>query len=143
MIPVSTSGMLVCGALAPSCLSAGAAPNRWALVMAARSTRRERAGPWRTVGQDHGGLHAEGDREDPGRNPWPIAQQPRAPAITRRKSFEPGSGVHGLTSMSVIVVLEAPRERVTAHTPERSAPGAAAQSYGCGACALKRLFLQE
>src|SRR4029077_10376022 len=85
------------------------------------------------IGQDHSGLHAEGDREDPGRNPWPITQQPRAPAIARWKSFEPGSGVHGLTGMSLIVVLKAPRERATARTQHRATPGAAAQSYGCGA----------
>jgi len=30
------------------------------------------------IGQDQRGLHAERNREDPGHNPWPIAQQPRA-----------------------------------------------------------------
>src|SRR6516165_8513616 len=38
MVPVSTSGILVWGAFAPSCFGEGAAPNRCALVTAARSS---------------------------------------------------------------------------------------------------------
>ncbi len=95
------------------------------------------------IGQDQRGLHGERDHEEPGRNPWPIAQQPRTPAIARRESVEPGSGVHGRTGMSFMVVLEAPRARAPVRTRRRAGEGAAAQSYGCGPCALKRLFLQE
>ena len=110
---------------------------------AAYAATRTAAAGGGQIGQDHGGLRREGDDEDPGRDPWPVAQQPRAPAIARRESVEPGSGVHGLTRMSLMVVLQAPRARAPVRTRQRAVEGAAAQSYGCGACALKRLFLQE
>src|SRR5205807_2393853 len=74
-------------------------------------------------------------RDDP-------AQHERAGAFPRRKTFEPGRGVHGLPGMTVMVVR--PRIRAASRTrQERAARGAPEQSYGPGARALKRLFLQE
>src|SRR5256885_9286747 len=40
--------------------------------------------PYTTLFRSHG----ERDHEDPGGNAWPIAQQPRAPAIARRQRSE-------------------------------------------------------
>src|SRR5205823_13017073 len=93
------------------------------------------------IGQDERSLHPEGNRQDPGRDARPLAQQQRAGAFPRRKTFEPGRGVHGLPGMTVMVVR--PRIRAASRKrQERAARGAPEQTYGPGARALKRLFLQ-
>src|SRR5207253_1848784 len=87
----------------------------------------------------HPGVLCAGSED---REPRPLAQQQRAGACPRRKTFEPGRGVHGLPGMTVMVVR--PRVRAASRTrQERAARGAPEQSYGPGARALKRLFLQE
>jgi len=113
MIPVSTSGMLVCGAVWRRPVERGRRAEQVALVMAARSTRtgvrgpladgppHRRAGQRTQIGQDQRACTPSAIAEDPVTS-VAIAQQPRASRSLAGRA-RARCGVHGLTGMSLMV----------------------------------------